>query len=53
MTAHGIRSTVSIARYFAITTEVTLIGREYSSWSVFECFSSAKERMVSTGTVRR
>ena len=36
-----------------VTMEVMLTGREYRSWSVRLCFSSATERMVSTGTASR
>ena len=38
------------AKNFPVTILVTFIGTEYNSWSVFCLLSSAKSRIVRTGT---
>ena len=45
----GTANTVSMARYFPITTAVTETGAVSSSWSVLEWRSSARDRMVRMG----
>ena len=48
--ATGTASTVSMAKYFPSTTDVTETGDVRSSWSVRLRRSSAMERMVRMGT---
>ena len=52
-TTVGTASTTSMARYFPITILPDESGRAYSSWSVCCRRSSAKQRMVSSGTAMR
>ena len=49
--AVGTANTVSMARYFPITTPVTLTGAVSRSWSVLLRRSSAMDRMVRMGMI--